>query len=97
MHEGEKRQNQRNAFKEFLKVRLSTSHPSADFPERMARGIDISTGGVGLEADEELRQGEVVKLSVPLGVAGTKIPVFAEVRWVEARGGTFRMGLQFLS
>lgn len=97
MEEGEKRQNQRSVFKEFLKVRLSTTSPSADFPERMARGIDISTGGVGLEADEKLQKGEVVKLSVPLGVAGTKIPVFAEVRWVAEQSGGYRMGLQFLT
>jgi Tfp pilus assembly protein PilZ len=93
----EKRQSQRSDFTEFLKLKLSATHPSADFLVRTARGIDISTGGVGLETDDELQKGEVVKLSVPLGMGGTNIPVFAEVRWVKPLNGNYRMGLQFLA
>jgi hypothetical protein len=97
MQEKEKRQSQRRSFTEFLKLKLSATHPSADFLVRTARGVDISTSGVGLEADDELQKGEVVKLVVPLGMGGTNLPVFAEVRWVKALGSNYRMGLQFLA
>jgi hypothetical protein len=63
----------------------------------MVRGIDISSSGIGLEAEEELLNGELVKMKVPLGTDGAYIPVFAEVRWVAASDASYRAGLHFLS
>ena len=97
MQEKEKRQSHRSHFPQFLRFERSAINPSTDSPERKARGIDISTGGVGFEVDDELQKGEVVKLFVPLGMGGANIPVFAEVRWISMSGGKYRMGLRFLA
>ena len=97
MQEKEKRLSQRSNFRQPLVYEVSATKQTVGRPGRMARGIDISSGGVGLEADDELQKGEVVKLSVPLGMGGANIPVFAEVCWVAALGGNYRMGLRFLA
>jgi hypothetical protein len=97
MQKAEKRLSQRVEFKQVLEFELSAAKRLASSPERSARGIDISPGGLGLEADDELQKGEVVKLSVPLGLGSVNIPVFAEVRWVAPFGERFRMGFQFLT
>ena len=93
----EKRTSQRTAFQQPMIFELSATHPSEDSSERKARGIDISSTGIGLETKEELKKSEIVKLFVPLGKEGANIPVFAEVRWVVAFEGNYRQGLHFLS
>ena len=97
VRETEKRKNQRSSFRDALELKFSATHPATGSPEHMARGIDISSGGVGLEARDELRKGEVVKLFVPFRRGGANLPVFAEVCWVSMANETYRMGLRFLA
>jgi len=97
MPESEKRQSHRFEFRQILGFELSATQRLTSSPERRALGIDISSGGLGLEAEETLQKGEVVKLLVPFGVGNTNIPVFAEVRWVATFGERYRMGFQFLA
>ena len=97
METTEKRQNQRAGFNQTMEFELSAAHPSSDSLELKALGIDISSGGVGLETVDKLRRDDVVKLSVPLDMNSINIPVFAEVRWVATLGERYRIGLQFLA
>jgi len=93
----EKRQDQREGFQQTMEFELSAAHPVTDSLEQKALGVDISSGGVGLETVDQLRRDDVVKLSVPLGMDSINIPVFAEVRWVASLGGRYRIGLRFLA
>lgn len=97
MQKAEKRQSQRVEFKQEVVFELSAVKRSYTLLEQSFQGVDISTGGLGLEADDELQKGEVVKLYVPLGMGSVNIPVFAEVRWVVTSGDRYRIGFQFLT
>jgi c-di-GMP-binding flagellar brake protein YcgR len=97
MQEKEKRQSQRSVFRQSLEYELSTTHPAAASLVGRGQGLDISSGGVGMETEDALQKGEVVKLLIPLGREGTNIPVLAAVRWVAPLGEKYRMGLQFLA
>ncbi len=58
---------------------------------------DISTSGLQLICDEEMKLDKVVRLDVELDSA-TPLATFAEVRWVryDEKLKKFRIGLQFL-
>lgn len=60
-------------------------------------GIDLSTEGGGLATKYPLKQGEVVKLLVPVGVTNVCLPVYASVVWSKATDGGFRAGVTFLA
>ncbi len=63
---------------------------------RMARGVDISSNGLGLRTDGWLTKGMVVKLSLPAGVADAVLPVFGEIVWTESVADGIRVGMRFL-
>ncbi len=58
--------------------------------------LNISQGGMGITSRFKLREGEVLKLSIPFGKDVT-LPVFAEVVWMKPEADAFRAGLRFLS
>lgn len=92
-----KRHNQRDEFRHSLEVRVSATRETTAQPIRRAQGIDISSGGVGLQVHDELSAGELIQLFVPLDGSAVKIPVFAEVRWVASHEEKYRVGLRFLA
>lgn len=92
-----KRHDQRDEFRHLLEVKVSATREATARPISRAQGVDISSGGVGLQVDDELWTGEVVQLFVPLGGSTATIPVFAEVRWVASHAANYRVGLQFLA
>jgi hypothetical protein len=61
-----------------------------------AHCLDISQGGIGITSGFKLREGEVLKLSIPFKEQVT-LPVFAEVMWMTPEADTFRAGMRFLS
>jgi hypothetical protein len=62
-----------------------------------ATGLDVSSGGIGLATAQQLRPGEVVKISYPLDADALALPVFSEVVWSVMAEGQCRAGLRFLS
>ena len=93
----EKRQNQRFSFRDTLEFTFSATHSAKDAPRQKARGIDISSGGVCLEARDALLKGEILKLFIPFQKSDANIPVLAEVLWVSSSNENLRAGLHFLS
>jgi c-di-GMP-binding flagellar brake protein YcgR len=59
---------------------------------------DISTSGLQLLCDEELKKDSIVRLDVEVNHAGENIATFAEVRWIrrDQAINKFRIGLEFL-
>jgi len=97
MLEKEKRRIQRFDFNQPIELKICATRRTNDCPIRQAKGVDINSRGIGLEAAEELLKGELVKMRVPQGTDGAFIPVFAEVRWVSGSKENYRAGLHFLS
>jgi hypothetical protein len=95
MHGHEKRIATRSSFRESLEIEFSAI--SAREKAGRGRGIDISSGGLGLETAAPLHKGEVVRLLVPLKESGTSMPVLAEVQWVLPMDQHYRAGLRFLA
>ncbi len=58
---------------------------------------DISNGGLGLVAPYMAKQGEILKLLIPLSGLNVAVPVFAEVMWVQPFEGSYKAGLRFLA
>ena len=59
-------------------------------------GVDISEGGLGLSTLRKFEKGKIIRLLIPALGGKTTIPVFSVIRWSEALGTRFRVGLQFL-
>ena len=59
-------------------------------------GRDISPQGLSFLTDCPLRQGEVLRLHIPLELDRPSVPVLSEVRWARSEREGFRVGLQFL-
>ena len=97
MERKEKRRRQRVDFNQALELKICATRRTEGTAVRKAKGVDINSRGIGVEAAEELFKGELVKMKVPLGTDGAYIPVFAEVRWVSGSNENYRAGLHFLS
>lgn len=61
-----------------------------------AHCLNISQGGLGITSRFKLREGEILKLSIPFK-KHVALPVFAEVMWMKPEADTFRAGMRFLS
>lgn len=59
--------------------------------------VDIGDGGIGLMTRYEPKEGEVLKLFIPLIEPEVALPVFAEVMWVTPVSEYYRTGLRFLA
>jgi hypothetical protein len=97
MQATEQRESQRTAFGQIVEFELSAAHSAVDFSGLKALGIDISSGGIGLETDNKLRRDDVVRLAIPFDDK-INFPVLAEVRWVAAATDEgYRIGFRFLA
>ncbi|OGQ94883.1 MAG: hypothetical protein A2521_09610 [Deltaproteobacteria bacterium RIFOXYD12_FULL_57_12] len=92
----EKRRSERSAFKQAVEFEVSALRATDGSTVNRAMGMDISSSGMALETDIALGQGEIVQLHVPINSGAVFMPFFAEVRWAEASGNTWRAGLRFL-
>ena len=57
---------------------------------------DICVGGLRIVTEHPLRNGAVLRLSLPVSGPQTRLPVFAEVVWTLPAADYFRVGLRFL-
>ena len=92
----EKRRSERSEFRQTLDFELSAVRETDGLSVRRAFGMDISSGGMAVETDVALAEGEIVRLFDPKNSAGFDMPVFAEVRWAMPANGHWRAGLRFL-
>lgn len=58
--------------------------------------MDISNGGLGLSTNDRLKEGEIVKLFLPLKEMDITVPVMAEVKWSRRATLSCQAGLKFL-
>lgn len=86
----EKRLMQRKTFDSPIYVEKAGSNTKI-----VAKGVDISKGGLGIVTDSELKIGQIVKIYFPIA-EDLLIPVFAEVLWSNSTGTGFRIGLCFV-
>jgi Tfp pilus assembly protein PilZ len=68
----------------------------AGLARHRAHCLDISQGGLGITTAFKPREGEILRLSIPIKREVT-LPVFAEVMWITPEGAHFRAGMRFLS
>ncbi len=87
----------RQVFSRPIEFELSATGAAGMGPTMsVAQGLDISSHGIGMLADFPLTKGMILRLSLPLNVAGAALPVFAEVAWAIPDSDYFRAGLRFL-
>ncbi|MBI5583053.1 MAG: PilZ domain-containing protein [Deltaproteobacteria bacterium] len=93
----EKRTSQRSEFPHMICFDLLAGKGNryVNVPCR-GMGIDISEGGIGLTFDRTLEKDKVIRVLLPVLGGGAEVPVFSVIRWSEAVGPQFRVGLQFL-
>jgi hypothetical protein len=90
----EQRMTERKEFKQELNVEISNVASAGGTSE--ARGVDLSSYGLGMISRYPLEQGMVLRISLPIHEIGISLPLFAEVAWaIPAREG-MRAGLKFL-
>jgi Tfp pilus assembly protein PilZ len=68
----------------------------AGLARHRAHCLNISQGGLGITTAFKPREGEILRLSIPIKREVT-LPVFAEVMWITPEGADFRAGMRFLS
>ncbi len=93
----EQRSNPRTAMHEV--VRFERSALGAGRQEvtlGFGKGKDIGAGGAGLMTETILRQGEILKLHIPILANSGTVPVFSEVRWIQDVPEGCKAGLRFL-
>ena len=84
----------RKKFRQPIELALSATRPG--LRRCKAQGLDINSHGLGLLTDYPLVKGTVLRLAIPASVAGTTLPVFAEVAWANPIIDGLRAGLRFL-
>lgn len=93
-----KRENSRKTIHQPVSFELSELKQSR--PGNVVKsglGMDISSGGMGLTTDCALREGDVLKLLLPVAAMAATLPVFAEVIWSRPADSGVRAGLRFLA
>ncbi len=60
------------------------------------QGVDISPNGLGMISACSFYKGEILKLSLPVNIVKTTMPVFAEIMWSRIENESCRVGLKFL-
>ncbi|GEM_PF-6196029 len=74
-------------------VRIQRTTPEVS--ETVARGADLSEGGIGLLANNPIQLGEEVALQIVVPDSQTPISVKGRVVWQQSATSGFRLGLQF--
>ncbi len=90
----ERRMAERKKFTRLLDFKASTFESGTVICQ--GRGVDISSLGFGMMSEYRLAQGMVLQISFPVEDTGITLPLFAEVAYVLAVGGSFKTGLIFL-
>ena len=92
------RQSEREALSQTLTFEMS-GVLDGRLRNTTVRGLcrDVSSVGMGIVTPQPLREGDVLKLHVPLRAVRADLPVYAEVVWSRSDNGNFRSGLRFLS
>ena len=93
-----KRLSERKVFNQPISFEVSeTETGQFKIVQKKGFGIDISSKGTGITTDYALREGDVLKLHLPINEVQTSLPVYAEVMWSKPADSHFRAGLLFLS
>jgi hypothetical protein len=58
--------------------------------------LDISPLGLGIKTESPLQPKEMIRVYLSVQAVDIPLPVFSEVRWVEACNNYYRAGLQFV-
>jgi len=74
-------------------VRIQQTAPEVS--ETVARGADLSEGGIGLLANNLIQLGEEVALQIAVPDSQTPISVKGRVVWQQSATSGFRLGIQF--
>jgi hypothetical protein len=97
MDNNEKRSNKRKYFDVLIPFELSFAKEGVSGNTReFGRGIDISSGGLGLCTKFDLKKGWILRLYLPVDKGGADLPVFSQVVWVNPVGDQVKAGLRFL-
>ena len=98
-NKSEKRFSERKIFNRPISFEVSATEASK-FKDIQQKGlvVDISSEGVGITTDYDLRKGEVLKLYLPINsTVNTSLPVYAEVMWSNSDDENLKGGLRFLA
>ena len=94
----EKRASSRTALHQIVRFERTAAEvdPTQDC---LAQGVgrDISPEGASLLTDCPLRQGEILRLHIPVEAERASVPVISQVRWTQPTRNGYRVGLQFLA
>jgi len=94
---GEQRLAFRRSFEQNIQLERNQFHTGENAPVlETGQALDISSLGMGITTQSPLQPKETVRVYFPVEDMGFSLPVFSEVRWVEARDHHYRSGLQFL-
>ena len=95
-HQNEKRLTPRQSFDQVVRLERNRFITGENAPVyEIGQVLDISPLGIGIKTDSPLQPKEMVRVYLPVQAVDIPLPVFSEVRWVEARNNSFRAGLQF--
>mgnify|MGYP001619465226 CR=1 FL=1 len=99
-HKSEKRFSERKIFNRPVSFEVSATE-AGKFKniQQNGVGVDISSEGIGITTDYALREGDVLKLYIPINnTVETSLPVHAEVMWSKpADENLWAGGLRFLA
>jgi len=81
-----------------LEIVNSRSLNEQEKKQLLARSLDISVGGIGLEAAEEFAPESLIRLKIPSDQLGKWIQVFGRVRWIRKieEERIIELGLEFI-
>jgi len=81
-----------------LEIVNSRSLNEQEKRQLLARSLDISVGGIRLEAAEEFESQSLIRLKIPSDQLGKWIQVFGRVRWIRKieEERIIELGLEFI-
>lgn len=62
-----------------------------------SQGVDLSAGGFCFLTEIPMKDGDVLKATLPVLPPDTAVPVFSRVQWTRREDDQYRVGVQFLS
>lgn len=93
----QKRSSDRKIFNKTIRFELSIMESGQlKNIQNEGLGLDISQSGLGLTTEYALKEGDVLRLILPIKELDTTLPVLAETVWSNPANGHFRAGLRFL-
>ena|SRR3990172_374879 len=97
-HAEEKRSDPRKSVNRTISFELLVTEKNK-LKNTQVKGLcsDISRQGLGLTTDCLLKEGNVLKLHLPISEFNTALPLYAKVMWSRSADADFRAGLQFIA